>query len=377
MLLLDDRPDDRELLATLLGYAGYRVIEAATGEEALSLAAQRRPDLIISDILMPGMNGYEFVRRLRADPDVARTPVVFCTANYLEREVHELAQSVGVARFISKPCPPEVVLETVSEALGEPGPASLPEPPGPEFEREQLRIINDKLVEKVAELEFVSGQRQRLLGLVMSAQEDERERIAAGIHDDSVQAVAAVGLRLGALRDQLHAPDAPQILEAAQAAVVDASARLRSLLFDLGLPGRRRESLLAAVRAYLEHVKDGDGIDFELEGELDPEPDPELRAFLYRLVQELLMNVRKHSDARRVTVALRREPGEVVVIVQDDGAGFDPAEALRPRPGHLGLAALRERVELAGGVTRIDSRTGQGARIELRIPAGGAHTSFG
>ena len=113
VLVLDDRPEDRELMSTLLRYAGHTVVEAASGDEALELAREQRPALVISDILMPGMNGYEFVRRLREDSEVGGVAVVFCTANYLEGEVRGLAAACGVSRFITKPCPPEVVLATV------------------------------------------------------------------------------------------------------------------------------------------------------------------------------------------------------------------------------------------------------------------------
>ena len=120
ILVLDDRSDDRELLTTLLGHAGYSVRGASTGEEALGLARAERPDLVITDILMPKMNGYEFVRRLRSDPDTEAIPVVFCTANYEEGEVRQLAAACGVSHFIPKPCDPETVVSTVAEALGSP-----------------------------------------------------------------------------------------------------------------------------------------------------------------------------------------------------------------------------------------------------------------
>ena len=75
----------------LLGRAGYSVCEAPTGDEALELARTERPDLVITDILMSGMNGYEFVRRLRSHPETDAIPVIFCTANYVEGEVRRLA----------------------------------------------------------------------------------------------------------------------------------------------------------------------------------------------------------------------------------------------------------------------------------------------
>jgi signal transduction histidine kinase len=367
VLVLDDRPEDRELLMMLLRYAGHDVLEAATGELALELARERRPKLIITDILMPGMNGYEFVRRVREDPDVAGTPVIFCTANYLEGEVRELAAACGVSRFISKPCSPEVVIATVSEALD--ASVRLVAPAlGPEFEREQLRVINNKLVEKVDELERVSAHRRHLLGLVMSAQEQERHRIASGIHDDSLQTVVAVGLALGHLRRAVHDQEAIKALERLQETVKLASQGLRSLLFDLRPPQLESHGLAAALRAYLEHAQREEGLDFALDDQLPSDPEPELRAFMYRVSQELLINVRKHARASGVEVMLSMRDGRYLVQVRDNGIGFDVAEALRPRPGHLGLAALTERLEVAGGVLRLESGSEGGASVEFEVP---------
>ena len=74
ILIVDDRPSNRQFLTTLLGYGGHRLLEAGDGAAALGLVRADRPDLIITDILMPTMDGYEFVQHVRADPDVAPTP---------------------------------------------------------------------------------------------------------------------------------------------------------------------------------------------------------------------------------------------------------------------------------------------------------------
>lgn len=374
VLVLDDRPEDRELMTQLLRYAGHTAVEAASGELALELARERRPELIITDILMPAMSGYEFVRRLREDPEVGGTPVIFCTANYLEEEVRDLAASCGVSRFIPKPCSPEVVLATVAEALAEAGPTPPVSPPGPEFEREQLRVINDKLVQKVAELERVSAHSRDLLELVMSAQEKERQRIADGVHDDSLQTVVAVGLALGNLRRRVHDPEALKALDRSQDIVTLAARRLRSLLFDLGPPELQTDGLAAALSGYLEHAQLEEGLGFTLDDRLPSEPDAERRTFLYRVTCELLMNVRKHARASGVEVTLLVRDGRYVIRVRDDGVGFDVDNALRALPGHLGLAALTERLLLAGGVLRVDSTPGAGTTAEFEVPA--ANTSL-
>src|SRR4029077_20225715 len=97
ILIVDDRPANREYLVTLLGYGGHRLLEAADGAEALATARAEHPDLVIADILMQTMDGYEFVRQLRADPAVAATPVIFCTDHFHEREGQALAHAFGVS----------------------------------------------------------------------------------------------------------------------------------------------------------------------------------------------------------------------------------------------------------------------------------------
>jgi PAS domain S-box-containing protein len=162
ILIVDDRPLNREFLATLLGYVGHRLLEASDGAEALDLVRDQKPDLVITDILMPTMDGLEFVHSLRSYPEVADTRVIFYSAHYLEREARSLAESCGVTYILSKPASPEVVLQTVEAALGmtqpAPHPLSLEE-----FDREHLRLLTDKLSEKTQEL---TGVNQRLSALM-------------------------------------------------------------------------------------------------------------------------------------------------------------------------------------------------------------------
>src|SRR5258708_7671574 len=100
ILVVDDRDENRFLLASILGPSGYAVIEACDGAEALAAVDEHRPDLIVTDILMPTMDGFEFVRQLRAKPALAATPVVFCTAHYMERDARKLAGDCGVVEVL-------------------------------------------------------------------------------------------------------------------------------------------------------------------------------------------------------------------------------------------------------------------------------------
>src|ERR1051326_3240911 len=107
ILIIDDRPINRQFLTTLLGYQRHELREASDGAEGLRLAREFRPDLIISDVLMPTMDGYEFVLRLRKETDIGKMPVIFSTAHYLSRESQKLAKKCGVTSIIQKPSEPQ------------------------------------------------------------------------------------------------------------------------------------------------------------------------------------------------------------------------------------------------------------------------------
>jgi|GEM_PF-2806752 PAS domain S-box-containing protein len=118
ILVVDDRPLNRDLLKTILGYANHEVVEAEDGADALDLVRTRPFDLIISDIVMPTMDGVAFVQAIRADPRFDHINVIFYTATYRLHDARKMAESCGVLRVLPKPCEPEVIIATVNECLG-------------------------------------------------------------------------------------------------------------------------------------------------------------------------------------------------------------------------------------------------------------------
>ncbi len=153
VLVVDDNDAYRKVVATVLGFEGHVILESSDGAEAFELACREIPDLVISDVVMPSMDGYEFVRRLRADPQLARTKVIFHTAHFGDQEAHELARRCQVSHMLAKPCDRADMLRMVCQALGAEVPvAPAPDPPG-DFDHDHRRLITNKLAQKIEELQ--------------------------------------------------------------------------------------------------------------------------------------------------------------------------------------------------------------------------------
>ncbi len=161
ILVVDDRAMNRQFLAALLSYKGHRAVEATNGAEALKQVAVERPDLVIADILMPEMDGYQFVSQLRSDPSLVTVPVIFYTAHYLQDEARTFADTCGIKHILTKPAEPQEILSIIEEALSQPAAAIAPAPPE-EFNRKHAHVVINKLYQK-AEMLRESEERYRTL----------------------------------------------------------------------------------------------------------------------------------------------------------------------------------------------------------------------
>ena len=226
----------------------------------------------------------------------------------------------------------------------------------------------DEVRERLETARQTPDTRRRLLADIVHAQEEERRRLAGDIHDDAVQAMTAVLLRIGLLGSRLDKPDQISLVEELEESIRDTIGRLRRLIAGLSPPELDRAGLAPAVRSALDQLKLEFKIDYSLENRLIREPGPEARTIAYRIVQEALANTRKHSGASRVDVVLETQEHGLCTSVTDDGLGFDVEATLAVvRPGHLGLKAMRERAELAEGWLQIESQPGR-TMVKFWIP---------
>jgi PAS domain S-box-containing protein len=239
--------------------------------------------------------------------------------------------------------------------------------------KEDLARHTRELEGAVSQLRRVDNERRLLLSRLVTAQEEERKRIASDIHDDSIQKVAAASLRLDMLRANHPELDDDEGFAKAQASIRRSIESMRHLMFELRPYVLDRDGLIPALRLYLdEESKLEGGPEYLLQDHLSTEPPHELRIVLYRIVQEALVNARKHAHASRVEVYLGERDAGYLARVTDDGVGFDAGKRARSPKGHLGVTAMRERAELAAGRFTLDSSPGAGTVVEFWLP-GHAH----
>lgn len=225
---------------------------------------------------------------------------------------------------------------------------------------EYLQLQNEVLRES-------EQRRRRLFSRLMQTQEDERRRIAWDLHDDPLQKLSAMVLRLDQLQRAIHDGSARRLVEDLTDMAHASIGSIRDLLFELRPPVLDEpDGLLRTIGLRLDRLRERAGTAFELVDKVVEELPPETRSTCYRIVLEALANIERHANADHATVRLESAAHGVYGSIHDDGQGFEMTR--KTVPGHLGLASMKERAELAGGAFRVESAPGQGTKIEFWLP---------
>jgi PAS domain S-box-containing protein len=223
-------------------------------------------------------------------------------------------------------------------------------------------------------LGIIDKQRRRLLARLVTTQEDERRRIAEDLHDDTLQGLFAIQMGLATFAKG-HPEIAREMgLPRLRRQMADSIARLRRLAFDLHPSILDSKGLVAALRAHVKDIESPSSRAYTLEDRLRSEPSRETRAILYRIAQEALANIRKHSRSTRVVLSFKEREDGYHLRIKDNGVGFDPATSGGDGTDHVGINSIRERAEVAGGWCRIESAPGSGTIIECWVPDGAMGT---
>jgi signal transduction histidine kinase len=240
--------------------------------------------------------------------------------------------------------------------------------PDPRFDDSDARLAESLVARAAIAVDLSERVSRDALRRVVEAQELERARLARELHDETGQALASILLGLRQLEDAVETDEARQAAADLRELVVATLHDVRRLAVELRPSALDDFGLVSAVERLALTVSEQSGTVVDVEAQLGAARLPaETETVLYRIVQESLTNIVKHAAAARVSITLVRKGGSAVVVVEDDGSGFDPSGL---RVGALGLSGMRERVALVGGRLTVESSPGAGTTLVAEVPAG-------
>jgi signal transduction histidine kinase len=367
ILLVDDEPLIIDSMRIALEAARYAVSVAVNGEIAMQAIESVHPDIILLDIVMPGMDGYETCRCLKLNKTTNEIPVIFLTT-LTETFDKVKAFRCGASDYLLKSVDVDELLARIEthlslyklrrelKALNE----ELEE--RVKSQTRELVESNEKLKREVDERESAERHVRELSRLVVRSQDEERRRIARDLHDSVAQTLLAA--KMGLIEfEQRYRGTKVELHRGVE--LVDRSLQELKEIYGNLYPSMLRDlGLAAAIRWYAKHHLEMNKINVALDMEINEDIGEELKVNIYRIIQELFSNIAKHSGADSVAVVLRLLHDEdISIIVEDNGIGFSIEE--KAVLG-FGLATIRQRCDHIGCIMEIESGQGEGVRIVIK-----------
>jgi two-component system, sensor histidine kinase and response regulator len=354
ILIVDDQLDNLRLLSDLLTKQGYEVRTVTRGSAALMGIAAQAPDLILLDIFMPEMDGYEVCQHLKSNPQTQHIPVIFISAlNEVFDKVKAFA--VGGVDYVTKPFQIEEVFARIETQLA--------------LRRMQVQLQNQNtcLQQTQQELQAALAQSRALNQRIeeMTAVE-ERNRIARDIHDSLGHALVALNMQIGAALSLWNksSQDAYEYLVRAKNLGSEALGAVRQSVSVIRSDPLEGNLLEGAIAGLLEEFHQSTGMTPECQIDLSQPATDAIHRAVYRLVQEGLTNICKHANATAIQVQIQTTADQLLLTLTDNGRGFCSQET----SGGFGLQGMRERVAALGGQLEIVSAPGAGCQILARFP---------
>jgi len=342
ILVVDDEPKSLYALQELLSSLEQNLMVAQSGEEALKLALKHDFAVILLDVRMPGLDGFETAKLIRGRERSKQTPIIFLTAQADEMNSMFRGYAVGAVDYLMKPVVPEVLKSKVSIFV------EL------HMKSERLRESEDKL--------------RRLAAHLISVREEERAHIAREIHDELGQVLTGIKMEVGWLQKRLKEPALLEKTESMSKLIDSTVQTVRKIATGLRPEMLDDMGLVAAVGWQAKEFQKRTGI--RCRAKLPPESkyDLEISTCVFRIFQEILTNVARHARATRVDVELSVTEERFNLEVVDNGVGIADSD-LHGRKS-LGLLGMQERAMLFGGEVGITGTPGQGTRVSVSIPIG-------
>jgi two-component system, sensor histidine kinase and response regulator len=354
ILIVDDTPENLRLLSSTLAERGYKVRSVINGAMALMGAQSAPPDLIMLDIKMPDMDGYEVCKRLKANDQTREIPVIFISA--LDEVLDKVkAFSSGGVDYIPKPFHVEEVLARIENQLT--------------IRRLQLQLQtqNQQLQQTQTELSQALEQerslKQRIEEMAAIA---ERNRIAREIHDALGHSLTALNVQLQAVASFLRSDPAKAqtFLAQAQRLGTTAMQEVRQSVKTLRRDDQEEVSLTKGIADLVEEFRQTTGVKPIPDIQLTKSISSPVSKAIYRVIQEGLTNISKYAEATQVHIHLMTIGNRISLAIIDNGKGFDTQQQTEG----FGLRGMQERVAVLDGHFILAAEPGKGCQIQVEIP---------
>jgi signal transduction histidine kinase len=366
ILLADDNADMRGYVRRLLGEA-YEVESVSNGIEALAAILRNPADLVLTDVMMPELDGFGLLRELRARESTSTIPVILLSAKAGEDARVEGLQA-GADDYLVKPFTARELLARVGAHLA----LGRLRRDASERERTLRNELEIRVQERTAELQQANQELRVLSSRLQKMQDDERRRIARELHDSVGQLLTALAMNISVVQTETYklSPDSAKRVEDNVSLIEQLSTEIRTMSHLLHPPLLDEIGLSSAVEWYVEGFAKRSGIDAIVDVSQDLERLPaDMEIAIFRAVQESLTNVHRHSGSRSCSVKLTDEKNYVRVEVRDSGKGIpkDKQFALTSRGGGVGLRGMGERIRQLGGTLDIES-SDAGTVVVVSLP---------
>lgn len=378
ILTVDDNEALRYSLVRCLRDAGYHTLEARSGEEALSLAAEQ-PDLITLDVNLPGMSGFDVCRKLKSNPATAHIPVLHISATCIDPESRIRGLAGGADAYLAEPIDRGELVATVGALLRLKNAEMLAreEAEAAERARQELSQLNATLEirvsERTAELKRTNDSFRELSARLLQMQDEERKRLARELHDGIGQLLVAMTMNNAAIDEEASklSPSAKKALDENESMAQEVLRSIRTISHLLHPPLLDEAGLASALQWYVEEFSHRSGIQVVLNCPASLERmAPDVETAIFRIVQECLGNVHRHSGSPRATINVQVEDGMASLAIRDEGKGIPvhkQQEIESNARGGVGIRGIRERVTQFGGSMQIQS-TPNGTTVSVLVP---------
>jgi signal transduction histidine kinase len=345
ILMVDDQPAKLLSYEAILAELGENLIKAHSGREALEILLRTDVAVVLMDVSMPEMDGFELADLIRQHPRCSHVAIIFISAVHLTDLDRLKGYQRGAGDYVSVPIDPEVL-------------------------RAKVSVFAD-LHRKTRMLEMLNLELSHLSAMLINAQDDERRRLARELHDGLGQDLTAAKMLVDRLlfKRAVSLPESETVQQASEM-LGHALQQIRGLSYLLHPPLLDEIGLQAALRSYLDGLEKRCDIrfSFDVRPAEFPRLATQIETGVFRIVQEAATNVYRHSGATRASVRLLGENGRLSLTISDDGKGVpEHIASLRTSRLGVGLGGMLQRVKELGGSLRLRN-THPGTLVEVLLP---------